>query len=153
MLVVYKMKIIIGTILLAYSVFSFSFEPKVVQGSWAVYHENLASDDYYYFLQINEDWSGELTRSLGHDPITRSFQKKNVVFRDGYIEIQASESEKMVLSAWVLPSGSGRLTGQLFMYKENGDLFDMLYYRLSLVNPNSELLEHDEISKLYKKYH
>ncbi|MAD46957.1 MAG: hypothetical protein CMH98_18340 [Oceanospirillaceae bacterium] len=147
------MKIIIVTILLTYSGFSFSFEPEVVQGSWAVYHENLTSGDYYYFLQINKDWSGELTRSLGHAPITRSFQKKNVIFRDGYIEIQASESEKMVLSAWVLPSGSGRLTGQLFMYKENGDLFNMLYYPLSLVNQDSELLEYDEISKLYNKHH
>ncbi|GEM_PF-3100980 len=39
------------------------------------------------------------------------------------------------------------------MYKENGDLFNMLYYPLSLVNQDSELLEYDEISKLYNKHH
>lgn len=114
---------------------------------------NLVSSDYYYFLQINEDWSGEFTRSLGHKPITRTFTKEDVIVRNGYIEITASPSEKMVLPAWVLPSGSERLTGQLFMYKEDGELFNMLYYPLDLVMPNSALLEQDNISKLYRKYH
>jgi hypothetical protein len=151
--VVTNMKKIVFFILSLMSAYTFAFEPKVVQGTWAVYDDNLVSSDNYYFLQINEDWSGEFTRSLGHKPITRTFTKEDVIFRNGYIEITASPKEKMVLSAWVLSSGSGRLTGQLFMYKKDGELFNTLYYPLDLVTPNSALLEQDDISKLYRKYH
>ena len=150
---VFEMRQTVFLILVLLSTFTFAFEPKVVQGTWAIYEKNLLSDDDYYFLNINEDWSGEFTRSLGHKPITRTFTKENVIIQNGYVEIAVSASEKMVLSAWVLPSGSGRLTGQLFMYKENGELFNMLYYPLELVTADSKLLKQDVISNLYQKYH
>jgi len=131
---------------------SYAFDHNVVKGQWAVYHNNLIEDDYYYFLSITDDYSGVLVRSLGHEPITRKFSIKDVSKRDGYIEIKLAEHEKAVLSAWKLKSGSGRLTGQIFMYKQNGELFNMLYFPLQLLEHKHDLFTYDEIKRLSEQY-
>ena len=124
----------------------------MVKGQWAVYDSGLLSNNTYYFLSIKNDFSGVLIRSLGHEPITIEFSSKNVIKQNGYIEINISNYEKVVLSAWKLKSGSGRLTGQLFMYKESGELFNMLYFPLQLLNDKHKFMNNDVIKELSAKY-
>ena len=124
----------------------------MVKGQWAVYDSSLLSNSTYYFLNINNDFSGVLVRSLGHTPITREFSSKDVIKQNGYIEINLSNNEKVVLSAWKLKSGKGRLTGQLFMYKEGGVLFNMLYFPLQLLNDTHKFMGNDAINGLSAKY-
>ena len=129
-----------------------AFDHNVVKGQWAVYQSNMLSDNYYYFLKFNNDLSGVLVRSLGHEPITRAFKAEDVIKQDGYLEINLSKYEKVVLSAWKLKSGSGRLTGQVYMYKENGDLFNMLHFPLQLLDNKHEFMRYDAIKELSAKY-
>ena len=124
----------------------------MVKGQWAIYDNGLLSDSTYYFLNINNDFSGVLIRSLGHEPITIEFSSKDVIKQNGYIEINISKKEKVVLSAWKLKSGSGRLTGQIFMYKESGELFNMLYFPLQLINDKHKFMDNDAIKELSNKY-
>lgn len=77
---------------------------------------------------------------------------EHVKKQNSYIEIQVSPNETAVLSAWKLKSGSGRLTGQILMQKENGELFNMLYFPLDLITPNHDLLSHEVIRVLSEKY-
>lgn len=129
-----------------------AFDHDVVKGQWAVYKSSLLSKDSYYFLHIADDFSGTFIRALGHEPITRKFMAEHVKKQNSYIEIQVSPNETAVLSAWKLKSGSGRLTGQILMQKENGELFNMLYFPLDLITPNHDLLSHEVIRVLSEKY-
>ena len=146
------MKRIIALTFILFSSTCLAFQHDVVKGQWAVYDSSFTSDSPYYFLNINNDFSGVLIRSLGHKPITSKFSSKDVIKQNGYIEINISNNEKVVLSAWKLKSGSGRLTGQLFMYKESGELFNMLYFPLQLLNDKHELMGNDAIKELSAKY-
>ena len=147
------MKRIITLTIILFSQSGWGFDHNIVKGQWAVYDSSLISNSTYYFLNINSDFSGVLIRSLGHKPITREFSTKDVIKQNGYIEINLSNNEKVVLSAWKLKSGSGRLTGQLFMYKEGGELFNMLYFPLQLLNDKHEFMGNDAIKELSEKYH
>ena len=146
------MKRIITLTIILFSQSGWGFDHNIVKGQWAVHQSNMLSDNYYYFLKFNNDFSGVLVRSLEHEPITRAFKAEDVIKQDGYLEIQLSKYEKAVLSAWKLKSGSGRLTGQIFMYKENGELFNMLYFPLQLLNEDHEFLKHEEIKSLSTIY-
>ncbi len=146
------MKRLISTLLLIFSTASSAYDPTVAIGQWAVYQSNLISDDRYYFLSIKPDYSGALIRSLGHEPIIREFNSGAVTKHHGFFEITLGPREKAVFSAWKLKSGSGKLTGQIFMYKENGELFNMLYFPLQLLNEGHEFLEHEEIESLSTVY-
>ena len=146
------MKSILTLTIILFGSTCFAFQHDVVKGQWAVYDNSLLSDSTYYFLNINNDFSGVLIRSLGHEPITSKFSSKDVIKQNGYIEIDLSKNEKVVLSAWKLKSGGGRLTGQLFMYKENGELFNMLYFPLQLLNEKHEFMGNDAIRELSEKY-
>ena len=128
------------------------FDHGVVKGQWAVYHSNVLSKDAYYFLNIKNDFSGTFIRAIGHDPVVRKFGADDVTQRDGYIEIKLNPNEKAILSAWKLQSGSGLLTGQVFMYNESGELFNMLYFPLQLLEPKHELLDNETIKQLSKSY-
>ena len=128
------------------------FNHAVVEGQWAIYHKNFISDADYHFLNIKNDLSGTLVSSLGHLPITRKFKSSDVVKRDGYIEIQFNNTEKAVISAWKLKSGEGRLAGVIYMYKESGELYNILYMPLQLLNKSHEFLSYDEIRLLSKKF-
>ena len=146
------MKRIITLIIILFSAPCLAFQHDVVKGQWAVYDSSVLSNDTYYFLSIKNDFSGVLIRSLGHEPITIKFSPKDVIKHNGYIEIDISDNERIVLSAWKLKSGSGRLTGQLFMYKENGELFNMLYFPLQLLDDKHKFMGSDAIKKLSAKY-
>jgi hypothetical protein len=146
------MKRILTLTIILFSTSCLAFQHDVVKGQWAVYDSGLLSDSTYYFLNINNDYSGVLIRSLGHEPITSKFSSKDVIKQNGYIEIILSNNEKVVLSAWKLKSGSGKLTGQLFMYKEGGELFNMLYFPLKLLNDKHKLMGNDVIKDLSAKY-
>ena len=146
------MKRLISTILLIFSTTSSAYDPTAAIGQWAVYQTDLISDDRYYFLNIKPDYSGALIRSLGHEPIIREFNSAAVTKHDGFFEIALSPREKAVFSAWKLKSGSGKLTGQIFMYNENGELFNMLYFPLQLLNKGHEFLKHEEIKSLSTVY-
>ena len=148
----HKMKRILALTIILFSSTCLAFQHDAVKGQWAVYDRALLSDSTYYFLNINKDYSGVLIRSLGHEPITSKFSSKDVIKQNGYIEINLSNNEKIVLSAWKLKSGSGRLTGQLFMYKESGELFNMLYFPLKLLNDKHELMGNNVIKDLSAKY-
>ncbi len=89
---------------------------------------------------------------LGNGPAVLNFKTNDVIKRNGYLEINLTPTEKAVLSAWKLKSGSGRLTGQIFMYKENGELFNMLYFPLQLLTKNHKFLNHEPIKRLSAKY-
>ena len=145
------LRVLILSILIS-SPLTWAFDHNVVKGQWAVYQDNLFSEDYYYFLFISEDYSGALVRALGHEPITRNFGPENIKKQEGYLEIELGENEKAVLSAWKLKSGSGRLTGQVFMYKENGELFNMLHFQLEYLKPNHELLKNEKIKSLSNSF-
>ena len=129
-----------------------AFDHDVVKGQWGIYQQNTNSKIFYYFLNINNDFSGTFVRALGHKPITHTFNTEDVIKRDGYLEVQLDNDEKAVLSAWKLESGSGRLTGQIFMYKENGELFNMLHFPLQLIDSNHEFMKHNEIRQLSEIY-
>ena len=146
------MKRILALTIILFSSTCFAFQHDVVKGQWAIYDNGLLSDSTYYFLNINNDFSGVLIRALGHEPITIEFSSKDVIKQNGYIEINISKKEKVVLSAWKLKSGSGRLTGQLFMYKESGELFNMLYFPLQLLNGKHKFMDNDAIKELSNKY-
>ena len=146
------MKRIFALAILLFNSTCWGFDHDAVKGQWAVYDSNVFSDNTYYFLSINNDFSGVLIRALSHKPITSKFLTKDVIKHNGYLEINLSNNEKVVLSAWKLKSGSGRLTGQLFMYKENGDLFNMLYFPLQLLNDKHEFMSNDEIKKFSAIY-
>ena len=148
----HKMKRILAFTIILFSSTCLAFQHDVVKGQWAVYNGSLLSESTYYFLSINNDFSGVLIRSLGHEPITIAFTPNDVIKQNGYIEINISNKEKMVLSAWKSESGSGRLTGQLFMYKEDGTLFNMLYFPLQLLNDKHEFMGNDAIKDLSAKY-
>lgn len=104
------------------------------------------------FLSIKPDYSGVFVRSLGHEPIIRKFDSDNVIKQNGYFEVNITPSEKVVFSAWKLKSGSGKLTGQVFMYKENGELFNMLYFPMQLLKSNHEFLKYESIKDLRETY-
>jgi len=129
-----------------------AYDHPVAIGQWAIYESNLLSDDDFYFLKINSDFSGVLVRSLGHKPIVREFDSANVVKQNGYFEVVLSPSEKAVFSAWKSKSGSGRLTGQIFMYKASGELFNMLYFPLQLLENDHEFLKYEAIKELSESY-
>jgi len=146
------MKKILTLTLLLICNHSWGFDHNVVIGQWAVYQGNITEKDYYYFLNINSDYSGTLIRSLGREPITYHFTKKDVIKNDGYLVIKLNKHQKAIISAWKLESGSGKLTGQIFMYNENGDLFNMLYFPLELLETDHKYLQNDTIKLLSKKY-
>lgn len=127
---------------------SAAFDHTVVVGQWAIYQKNLLSADYYYFLNINSDFSGVLVRNYGDKPESRKFGPSDVKKHDGFIEVSLSPNEKAVFSAWKLKSGSGKLTGQIFMYNHDGTLFNMLYFPLELLSKNHTLLENETIKEL-----
>ena len=131
---------------------SFAFDRNVVHGQWAVYSSNWLSGPDYFFLAVHEDFSGVLVRSFRGEEIRRPFTAANVLFRDGYLEIQLNETEKTILSAWKEPSGTGKLTGQIFMYKKNGDLFNMLYFPLQLLQPGDKLSREMPIKELSNEF-
>ena len=141
------MRNILAIITLTISTQCWAFDHNFVKGQWAVYQ-----NDSYYFLNISNDFSGTLVRALGHEPIVSKFSAGDVIKRDGYLEIKLNQNEKAVLSAWKLKSGSGRLAGQVFMYKESGELFNMLYFPLQLLEPMHKFLNHEEIKQLSKTY-
>lgn len=116
-------------------------------GQWAVYENGS-----YYFLNINNDFSGTMVRAFNDAPSTFNFGSNDVIKRDGYLEINLTANEKAVLSAWRLKSGPGRLTGQVYMYKDNGEVFNMLYFPLQFLEPNHEFLSHEAIKNLSDKY-
>ena len=146
-LAVKNMKTILAIIIFSFSTLCWSFEHNVVKGQWGVIQDNS-----YYFLNISNDYSGTLVRALGHEPIVNDFSANDVIKRDGYLEIKLRPNEKAVLSAWKLESGSGRLTGQVFMYKDSGELFNMLYFPLQLLEPNHEFLNNATIKQLSERY-
>ncbi len=146
------MKRLISTLLLIFCTTSAAYDATVVIGQWGVYQSNLLSDDRYYFLSIKPDYSGALVRSLGHEPVIREFDSGAVTKHDGFFEVDLGSREKAVFSAWKLKSGSGKLSGQIFMYKENGELFNMLYFPLELLNEGHDFLKHEEIKSLSATY-
>ena len=148
----FEMKSLLIFIGLTLANFVWAFDHDVVKGQWAVYKSSLLSKESYYFLHISDDFSGTFIRALGHEPITRKFTAQNVKKQNSYIEIELSPNETAVLSAWKLKSGSGRLTGQILMSKENGELFNMLNFPLDLVTPNHKLLSHKTIKVLCEKH-
>ena len=91
-------------------------------------------------------------RYFGDKPLTREFKSSDVKKRDGYFEVSLNPREKAVFSAWKLKSGKGKLTGQIFMYKKNGELFNMLYFPLELLSENHKLLSHEAIKSLSANY-
>jgi hypothetical protein len=139
-------------LLLAISPTSSAFDPGVVRGQWAVYASNPTSGPDYYFLQFNSDLSGVLIRSFGGEETRRSFSATDVEKKDGYLEVRLSPSEKAVLSAWRLPSGAGKLTGQIFMYNKNGELFNMLYFPLQFLTPDHRFLMEIQIKRLSDEF-
>ena len=146
------MKLLAFTILVFFSKLAFAYDHSVAIGQWAIYQKNYFSADYYYFLNIKPDYSGVLVRYYGDKPLVRKFDSNSVIKRDGYFEVQLSPREKAVFSAWKLKSGSGKLTGQIFMYKENGELFNMLYFPLQLLKEDHEFLKHEAIKELSATY-
>jgi len=147
-----SMKRFLLTSLLFFCTSSFAYDHSVAIGQWAVYQSNLLSDDRYYFLNINPDYSGALVRYFGDKPLTREFKSSDVKKHDGYFEVNLNPREKAVFSAWKLKSGNGKLTGQIFMYKEDGELFNMLYFPLELLSENHKLLNHEAIKSLNANY-
>ena len=98
----HKMKRILTLIIILFSSTCLAFQHDVVKGQWAIYDRGLLSDSAYYFLSINDDYSGVLIRSLDHEPITSKFSSTDVIKQNGYIEINLNKNEKVVLSAWKL---------------------------------------------------
>jgi len=141
------MKLLVFTILVFFSKIALSFDHSV-----AIDQKNHSSADYFYFLNINSDYSGVLIRYYGDKPTVRKFDSNSVIKRGGYFEVQLNQREKAIFSAWKLKSGSGKLTGQVFMYKEDGKLFNMLYFPLQLLKEGHELLEHEAIKELSATY-
>lgn len=131
---------------------SAAFDHTVAIGQWAVYQSNMLSADYYYFLNINSDFSGKLVRYFGNKPISREFRSSDVKKHEGFFEVNISPNEKAVFSAWKLKSGSGKLTGQILMYNGDGSLFNMMYFPLEFLSKNHELLKHEAINKLSKAH-
>jgi len=131
---------------------SAAFDHTVAVGQWAAYQSNLLSADYYYFLNINSDFSGTLVRSLGNQAISREFRPSDIKKHDGFFEVNLAPNEKAVFSAWKLKSGSGKLTGQIFMYNGDGTLFNMLYFPLEFLSKNHELLKNEPIDNLSKAH-
>ncbi len=129
-----------------------AYDHNVAIGQWAVYQSNLLKSDYYYFMNLNRDFSGVLVWSFGGEPIKREFSSSNLVKRDGYFEVKLSPTEKAVFSAWKLESGRGHLTGQVLMYKPNGDLFNMLYFPMRFLSKNHEFMQYEAIKKLSYAY-
>ena len=125
-----------------------AFDHSVAVGQWAAYQKNLLSADYYYFLNINPDFSGILVRNYGNKAQARAFEPDDLRKHDGFFEIMLSPNERAVFSAWKLKSGSGALTGQIFMYNADGTLFNMLYFPLDYLNADHELLKHEAIKDL-----
>lgn len=146
------MKSIITTILLILSFPCSAFDYSAIEGQWAIYHGGLLSKEQYHYLKINSDLSGTLVSSLGHPPITRSFNASDVTKRSGYIEISLKNNEKAVLSAWKSKSDTGRLNGVIYMYKESGELFNTLYLPLQLLDKNHEFLANEKIKELSIKF-
>ena len=146
------MKSFISIFALIFSMTTSAYDHTVAIGQWAVYQSNLLSDDHYYFLNIKPDYSGVFVRSLDHEPIIRKFDSENVIKQNGYFEVNLTPNEKVVFSAWKLESGSGKLTGQVFMYKENGELFNMLYFPMQLLKNNHEFLKYEAIKELRETY-
>ena len=146
------MKLLIITVLLILSKSALAYDHSVAIGQWAVYQKNYLSSDFYYFLNINSDFSGVLVRYYGDRPITRKFESSSVTKRDGYFEVQLNPREKVVFSAWKLHSGSGKLTGQILMYKEDGELLNMLYFPLQFLKSNHEFLGYEPIKELSTTY-
>lgn len=129
-----------------------AFDHKVAVGQWAAYQSNLLSADYYYFLNINSDFSGTLVRDFGDRPISRDFRSSDVEKHDGFFEVNLGPNEKAVFSAWKLNPGSGKLTGQIFMYNADGTLFNMLYFPLEFLGKDHGLLKHEAIDELSKAH-
>ena len=143
---------LIALILFLLSSSCWGFNHDVVKGQWALYENNYISNDYYYFLNINDDFTGVLIWSFDNKPMIREFVSKDVIKRDGYIEIELESNKKFILSAWKLKSGAGRLSGQLYLYKENGELFNMINFPLHLLEKNHKFLEYKEIKKHAETY-
>lgn len=129
-----------------------AFDRTVVQGQWGAYASHWFGPPQYYFLAINEDYSGVLVRNFGDKEVRRTFSAADVTFRDGYFEVALGSSEKAVFSAWKLPSGVGRLTGQIFMFKKGEELYNMLYFPLELLTPGHDLLGESEIRTLSDEF-
>lgn len=146
------MKIIIFTILFFISSPSWPFDHSTIKGQWAVYHKNLLSSDDYYFLNIKKDFSGTFIRSLGHEPIVREFNSNQITKQNGYVEIQLSEHEKAILSAWKSKPGKGRLTGVIYLYKQSGELFNTLYFSLHRLINGHKYLKYETIKNLSAKH-
>ena len=146
------MKILVFLLSLSSSAAIAAFDHNVAIGQWAIYQKNLLSADYYYFLNVNPDFSGVLVRNYGDNPEVREFDAKDTRKHEGFIEVTLSPYERIVFSAWKLKSGSGKLTGQLFLYNHDGTLFNMLYFPLELLNNNHELLENETIRALSKTH-
>ena len=114
------------------SVFATAMDKSVLVGSWGVAKENFLSEDDWWFLCVKEDTSGFLSRSFDGSYIRDEFSSDAVILRDGYAEILLQENAKAVVAAWKAP-GSGRLTGQWFVYREDGRLYNMMYFPLTLL--------------------
>lgn len=152
------MRVLLTTIILFSSLNCWAFNHDIVKGQWAVYQENpktnnkLSYGDFYYYLDINNDFSGTFIRYLGRgEPKTRTFKPSAVKKHDGFIEIQLNKSEKAVLSAWKI-NNSGALVGVIYLYNEKGVLFNMLHFPLELVSPDHKILKRQVIKKYYEKY-
>ena len=142
------MKYLALSIWLLTSTASAAFDNTVAIGQWAAYQSNMLSADYYYFLNINSDFSGKLVRHFGGQSISREFQSSDVKKHDGYFEVNLHPNEKAVFSAWKLKSGSGKLTGQILMFNSDGTLFNMMYFPLEHLSESHELLRHEAIDEL-----
>ena len=142
------MKYLVLALCLISSAATAAYDHTIAIGQWAIYQKNILSADYYYFLNINSDFSGVLARNYGDKIEAREFKPSDVIKHDGYFEVNLSSYEKAVFSAWKLKSGSGRLTGQIFMYNADGTLFNMLYFPLEFLSKDHELLKYDAIREL-----
>ncbi len=142
------MKYLVLALSLISSAATAAFDHTIAIGQWAAYQKNILSADYYYFLNINSDFSGVLVRNYGDKSEVRKFKLGDVKKHNGYFEVNLSSYEKAVFSAWKLKSGSGKLTGQIFMYNADGTLFNMLYFPLEFLSKNHELFKYDAIKEL-----
>ncbi len=129
-----------------------AYDHNTAIGQWAVYQKNFLKPDYYYFMNLNSDFSGVLVWNFASEPVAREFSSDSLIKRDGYFEVQLGPTEKAVFSAWKHESGEGRLSGQVFMYKHDGDLFNMFYFPMQSLSKNHEFMQYEAIKKLSYTY-
>lgn len=126
------MRTLLILVLSVISVLATAMDRDVLVGSWGAAKGNFFSEDDWWFLCVRNDSSGFLSRSFNGSYTRDDFASDAVILREGYVEILLQKRAKAVVAAWKT-SGSGRLTGQWLLYREDGRLYNMMYFPLSLL--------------------